>query len=130
MNSIDRYDYEASSEKEKKQYRFSINFKMIHYVAQELIDDNGIRDEHYPKDIFLSMLAGIWVGLTVLFFISKSILMIVSLPFIFFYMMAFFKVYQAWKEYKYKKGQFWLLSILGLILALAVGVGLQILLWK
>lgn len=126
MAGIDRFDYEASQKRDRRKFNFTVNFKKIYMMNNELFEDNSEWDENYPKNIFLTMLAGIWVGMTALICISKGILFLVTVPFIFFYGMAFFSTYKAWKEYKYKKLPFWLMSIFGLIIALAVGIILQI----
>lgn len=126
MRSIDDYDYELANKKERYNFKFTINFKKIYVMNNTLIEDNGDRDDKYPKNILLTMLAGIWVALAVLFCFSKSFLLIVTLPFMFFYGMAFFSTFKAWREYKYKKSQFFLINIAALIVAAAIGVLVQI----
>lgn len=129
MGTIDRFDYEAGQKRERKNYGFTVNFKKIYMHNNDLMEDNSDWDENYPKNIFINELLGIWIGLVVLIILSHGIVWLVSLPFLFFYGMAFFSTYKAWKEYQYAKGRFWFISLAGLLLALAVGLPIQFLAW-
>ncbi len=125
MRSIDEYDYEVSARKERKRFKLTVNFKKIYMMNNLLFEDNSDWDDKYPKNILYTMLAGIWLGMTVLFGFSNGILLIVTLPFMFFYFLALRSTYKTWKEYKYNRAAFIFMNIGLLILAAAVGIGAQ-----
>jgi len=125
LAGIDDYDYEVSERKERIRFDFTVNFKKIYVMNTTLFENNADWDEHYPKDIFVTMLEGIWTGMTVLFCFSNGVLLIATLPFMFFYLMALHSTYKNWKEYKYKKALFWGINIAGLLLALTIGILVQ-----
>ena len=124
MKSIDDYDDEVGKE-EKKEFRFTINFKKIDYMCSELIADNSIRDEEYPLNILIKMILGIWCGAAIFFCFSYSVILIVTLPILFFFFLAFLKVKSAWKEYQYPMGKFALFNIAGLIVSIGIAVLVQ-----
>lgn len=130
MGSIDKYDDELSQKKERYTFRFTVNFKKIYMMNTVLFEDNRDWDDTYPRNIFITMLEGIWVGMTVLFAFSQNVLLIVTLPFIFFYGLALFRTYKTWKEYKYPTGQFWLYNLLGLVVSLTLGILFQVFVLK
>lgn len=126
LRGIDSFDYEADQKKDRLRYRFTINFKTIYMKNAILLEDNSEWDEKYPKNILCQMIIGIWLGMFVLFAFSKGILLMATLPFVFFYIMALNSTYKVWKEYRYKKLQFWLYNFVGLTIALALGILVQI----
>ncbi|MCQ2494868.1 MAG: hypothetical protein MJ104_09720 [Lachnospiraceae bacterium] len=130
MRGIDDYDYELSQKKERYKFKFTVNFKKMYVMNNTLREDNGERDEEYPKNIFMTMLMGIWLAMTVLFCFSKSFLWIVTLPFMVFYIIALVGTFNNWREYKYKKAQFFLINIGCFLLAATIGVLFQIFVLK
>lgn len=130
MRSIDDYDYELTQRKERRKFKFTVNFKKIYMMNNILLEDNSDWDEKYPKNIFYSMIGGSWLGMAILFAFSNKFLLIVTLPFMFFYFLAIRSTYKSWKEYNYKKGEFCLVNLLGFALSIAVGFLLQILVLK
>lgn len=127
---IDDYDYELSQRKERRSFNFTVNFKKIYMMNNILLEDNSDWDEEYPKNILYTMLIGIWIGMTVLFCFSQSVLLIVTLPFIFFYIMALNSTYKVWKEYKYKKAVFYIINLAAFVISLTIGVLIQIFVLK
>lgn len=122
--SIDDYDYDANKV-EKKDYKFNINFKKIYYFNHELLECNGYRDEHYPKDILVQELFGLGIWNVILMALSYNILLIATIPFFFFNLLAFLSTRKVWKEFKYKMSTFWLISIA--IFVVSIGVGFLLL---
>lgn len=130
MRGIDDYDYELAQEKERYSFRFTVNFKKMYMMNNTLREDNGERDEEYPKNIFVTMLLGIWLAMTVLFCFSKNFLWIVTLPFMVFYIIALVGVFKNWKEYKYKMWQIVLMTIGGFLISATIGVLFQMFVLK
>lgn len=128
--NIDDYDYEVERKKERYKFNFTINFKKIYMMNNTLIEDNGDRDEQYPKNILLTMWTGIWVAMTVLCCFSKSFLLIATLPFMVFYIIALASTAKAWREYKYNNAQMVFMNIGATVFALAVGAVFQIFVLK
>lgn len=124
MRSIDDYDDDANKA-EEKQFRFTVNFKKIYSMGQDLLADNGVRNEKYPRNILIKMLGGIAFGWAVCFGFSYNILLIATLPFLFLYFMSFFSTKKAWKEYKYPMKEFWLISLGLFVASLGVAVVIQ-----
>lgn len=125
MYKIDDYDEEACKAKEKMNYRFTVNFKKIFYACQELTENNAIQDEKYPKNILYMMLGGIGVFSVILLTFSYKILLICTIPFMVFNIIALVKVAKVWKEYKYKKAELWLWIIAGFIVSCVIAYFLQ-----
>lgn len=130
MRGIDDYDYELAQKKERYSFRFTVNFKKMYMMNNTLREDNGERDEEYPKNIFVTMLLGIWLAMTVLFCFSKNFLWIVTLPFMVFYIIALVGVFKNWKEYKYKMWQIVLMTIGGFLISATIGVLFQMFVLK
>ena len=61
---------------------------------------------------------------------SYNILMIVTVFFMLFYGYILIQLGKAWKRFNYPKWEYRLMSILGLIVAVAVGVVAQILIFN
>ena len=129
MNNIDSYDYEASEAKRRKDFKFTINFKKIYNMNQELMMDNSIMEEEYPKNILLKMILGTWIGIALFLSFSYRVLLIATVPLLFFYIFAYVSIYKVWKEYHYKKATFWLITLLGIVGAGAVTALVQYLIF-
>lgn len=130
MSNIDKYDDELLQKKERYKFSFTVNFKKMYVMNNTLREDNGERDENYPKEIFLTMYAGIWLAMTVLFCFSKNFLWIVTLPFMVFYVIALVGTFKNWKEYKYKVWQFVLMNIGAFLVSATLGVLFQMFVLK
>ena len=130
MSNIDKYDDELLQKKERYKFNFTVNFKKMYVMNNTLREDNGERDENYPKDIFITMYAGIWLAMTVLFCFSKNFLWIVTLPFMVFYVIALVGTFKNWKEYKYKVWQFVLMNIGAFLVSATLGVLFQMFVLK
>ncbi len=130
MSNIDKYDDELLQKKERYKFNFTVNFKKMYVMNNTLREDNGERDENYPKEIFLTMYAGIWLAMTVLFCFSKNFLWIVTLPFMVFYVIALVGTFKNWKEYKYKVWQFVLMNIGAFLVSATLGVLFQMFVLK
>lgn len=130
MRSIDEYDLELAQKKERYNFRFTVNFKKMYVMNNTLREDNSERDDKYPKNIFITMLMGIWLAMTVLFCFSKNFLWIVTLPFMVFYIIALVGTFKNWKEYKYKLAPLILCNIGCFLLAAAIGVLFQMFVLK
>lgn len=129
MNNIDSYDYEASETKRRKDFKFTINFKKIYNMNQELMMDNSIMEEDYPKNILLKMILGTWIGIVLFLSFSYRVLLIATVPLLFFYIFAYVSIYKVWKEYHYKKATFWLITLLGIVGAGVVAALVQYLIF-
>ena len=110
---------------ELKEYqgRFTVNFKKIYMDVDEIVQKTLTVTDKHPKDSLLKLWAGTMVGFAVLFGLSYQVLFIITVPFMAFYFMALVRIFKAWKTFRYKGVTFLLMTVVGLILAAAVGVG-------
>ncbi len=125
-------DETDSEVKELKEYktRFTVNFKKIYDDVDEIVQRTLTVDDKHPKDSLVTLWLGIMVAFVVLFGISYQVLFIITIPFMAFYIMALFRIFKAWKTFHYKAATFWLMTLGGLILAAAVGIGARFLILK
>ena len=103
--------------------RFTVNFKKIYMDVDEIVQKTLTIDDKHPKDSLIKLWAGTMVGFLVLFALSYQVLFIITVPFMAFYFIALLRIYKAWKTFRYNGATFWLMTIGGLILAAAIGLG-------
>jgi hypothetical protein len=117
-------DFEAKKLKDY-QGRFTINFKKIFVDVDEISQKTlEITDKH-PKDSLLKLWAGTIVGLFILMLCCYQVFALVMVPFIAFYLIALFRIYKCWKEFKYSKGTFWGMSVVAICASLVLSQLLQ-----
>ena len=114
---------------ELKEYegRFTVNFKKIYMDVDEIVQKTLTVNDNHPKDSLLKLWAGTMIGFAVLFGLSYQVLFIITVPFMAFYFIALFRIFKAWKTFRYKAHTFWLMTVGGLILAAAAGLGARFL---
>lgn len=126
MSRFDDYDYEVKYAKDEKLTAgFMVNFKSMSVLLERFEEETKEYDDKYPKNELLKIWGSIMFCYVVLFALSYKILFIVTLPFIFFYTYSLYHVFKAWKRFKYKTGPLWGMTIVGIIAAIALGMGLQ-----
>lgn len=113
----DDWDPEVINREEPKG-RFTINFKKIAFDMDKLVLETGEVNDKHPKYDLLLEWAGALTGCFILFLLSYQVFAFVTLPFCIFYIIAIVKIGSAWKQFKYKIGVFWAMTI-GAILVLA-----------
>ncbi len=90
-----------------------------------MIEETAEYDENYPKKDIMNLWIGNMIAFFILFAASYTILMIVTLPFIFFYFMSLSKIFKAWKRFHYKMGYLWTITIIALIVDVAAAILVQ-----
>ena len=121
----DDIDEELKNEDEEIEVGFCLKFKTMTLIIDKIIDETKEYDEKHPKDDLISLLINDLVILSVLVMFSYNVLMIVTVFFMLFYGYILIQIGKAWKRFNYSMGQYWLLTIIGLIVAVAVGVVIQ-----
>ena len=105
--------------------RFTVNFKKIYIDVDELTERTlEITDKH-PKDSLLKMWAGAMLGFFVLFMLSYQILLIISVPFMVFYLLAVIRIGKAWKGFKYNNTHYILMTVFTLLGLFAIAMVVQ-----
>lgn len=105
--------------------RFTINFKKLYIDVDELVETTMEINEKHPKDSLLKLWAGAMTGMFILFCLSYHVLIIATVVFMAFYLIAIFRIGKAWKGFNYKPWKYWLMTLGALIASGAVAVILQ-----
>lgn len=120
----DDIDEELKNE-EEIEVGFCLKFKTMTLLIDKIIDETREYDEKHPKDDLISLLINDLLILSVLVMFSYSVLMIATVFFMLFYGYILLQIGKAWKRFNYSMGQYWLLTIVGLIIAIALGIVVQ-----
>lgn len=105
--------------------RFTINFKKLYIDVDELVETTMEINEKHPKDSLLKLWAGAMTGMFILFCLSYHVLIIATVVFMAFYLIAIFRIGKAWKGFNYKPWKYWFMTLGTLIASGAVAVILQ-----
>lgn len=126
MKGIDAYDSEVAYGKDNRlKVGILFSFKSMSLIAERLIEETKDYDDKYPKSELLKLWGCAMMMMFFLFLFSYKLFLMATLPFIFFYLYALMHIFRAWKRFHYKKGKLVLATILGFILELGLGLGLQ-----
>lgn len=120
----DDWDPEVINHEDPKG-RFTINFKKISYDMDEIIESTKEVDDKHPKNELLKEWAGAMTGCFILFCLAYRVFAFVMVPFFFFYLLALGRIGGAWKQFNYKRAQYWAMTIGALIVLLAIALTLQ-----
>ena len=104
---------------------FRLGFKGMSFLIDRIVEETREYDEKHPKDDLRFILFNDLVIIAVLVTFSYNILMIATVFFMLFYGYLRIQIGKAWKRFNYSMKQYWLMAIIGLIVAVAVGVLLQ-----
>nr|WP_297705875.1 hypothetical protein [uncultured Butyrivibrio sp.] len=116
----DDVDFEAKAIKDYEG-RFTVNFKKIYMDVDEISEKTLEVTDKHPKDSLLKLWAGTMVGMFVFMIFAYQVFALVMIPFIAFYLIALFRIYKCWKNFKYNGATFWLMSVgaIGVLFALS-----------
>lgn len=117
----DDIDEELKKE-EEIEVGFCLKFKTMTLIIDKIIEETREYDAKHPKDDLISLLINDLVILSVLVMFSYNVLMIATVFFMMFYGYILIQIGKAWKRFNYSMGQYWLLTIIGLIIAVAIGI--------
>ncbi len=117
-------DYEAKGIKDYEG-RFTLNFKKIYFDVDEISQKTLEVTDKHPKDSLMKLWAGTMLGMFIFFILSYQIMALVTLPFLAFYLMALVRIYKCWTSFKYSGTQFFVMSVIGIVVLLAVALVLQ-----
>lgn len=106
----DDVDFEAKAIKDYEG-RFTVNFKKIYMDVDEISEKTLEVTDKHPKDSLLKLWAGTMVGMFVFMIFAYQVFALVMIPFIAFYLIALFRIYKCWKNFKYNGATFWLMSV-------------------
>lgn len=130
MANWEKFDDDAKKEK-RMDVGFRINFITMNNLLIQMDEQTGSYDEKYPKSELLKLWFSCMFMEALLLSISESIILIITLPFAFFYLFVLKRIYKTWKRFEYKKSQFMLMTLIGLIVDLAVAYLVHVLVfWK
>lgn len=119
MSNWEKYDDEA---KEQKQIDvgFRINFISMNNLLIQLDEQTGEWDEKYPKSELYKLWFTDMLMQALLLSLSNGIFMIITLPFLFFYIFVMNRIFKTWKRFKYKKSQFLLMTLGGFVVVVGI----------
>lgn len=116
---------EELKKKEKISVGFMWNFISMSHMVTRIDQEVGEREGDYPKSELMKMWGSAMVIILILAIFTYSVLMVATLPFLFFYGMLFFKISGALKRFGYPRKGYWALTILLLIVIVAASVAVQ-----
>lgn len=116
-------DEEAQQmKKEKISVGFMWNFISMSHMVTRIDQEVGERENDYPKSELMKIWLSAVVIIQILAILTHSVIMIATLPFIFFYALLFFKISGVLKRFGYPRKGYWALTIFLLIVIVAVAV--------
>lgn len=116
---------EELKQKERISVGFMWNFISMNHMVTRIDQEVGEREGDYPKSELMKIWGSALVIIMLLAVLTHSVLMIATLPFIFFYALLFFKISGVLKRFGYPRKGYWALTVLLLIAAVAVSVLIQ-----
>ena len=117
-------DFEAQQLKEYEG-RFTVNFKKIYMDVDEINEKTLEVNDKHPKDSLMKLWAGTMCGMFFFFLLSYQVLALATIPFLIFYFVALVRIGKCWKSFKYSAGQFWGMSVVGLLAVFALAMVVQ-----
>lgn len=120
----EEFDEELKNE-EEVEVGFRLGFKSMSFMIDRIVEETKEYDEKHPKDDLISILLNDLLIILVLVVFSYNILMIVTVFFMLFYGYILIQLGKAWKRFNYPVGQYWLMSIGGLLLVIVLGIVIQ-----
>lgn len=117
-------DYEELKN-EEIEVGIRFGFRGMSALIDRIVEETGEWDDKHPKDDLRFILFNDLGIIAILVTFSHNILMIATLFFLLFYGYILIQLGKAWKRFNYPMGQYRLMSILGLIVAIVLGVVAQ-----
>lgn len=124
MSNWDKYDDEIKQD-EKIQVGFMINFKKMNVLLERIDQETREWDKKYPKSELLKIWGSIFFMLFVLGVCSYSIFAVATVPFMIFYIYVLFQMEKVWKRFQYSKAQYWIMTLVAIIVVVTAAVLLQ-----
>lgn len=109
---------------------FRFGFKGMSLLIDRIVEETREYDEKHPKDDLRFILFNDLFIIAILVAFSHNVLMIATVCFMLFYGYLLIQIGKAWKRFNYSMGQYRLLAIIGLIVAVALGIVAQGLIFK
>jgi len=125
----DDFDEELKNQ-EEIEVGVRIGFRGMSFLIDRIVEETREWDEKHPKDDLRFILFNDLFIIAILVTFSYNILMIATVFFMLFYGYILIQLGKAWKRFNYPMWQYRLMAILGLIVAIAVGVVAQILIFN
>lgn len=110
----EEYDEELQNKKEVE-VGIMIDFKSMCYVIERISDETGEWDAKHPKDKLMLIWWCVMAIFLILFTLSYNVIIIATAFFMIFYFFVLYRLSKAWKRFNYSRIQFWLLTIVGLV---------------
>lgn len=106
---------EETLKKERITVGFAWNFISASHTLNRIDEEVGEWDEKYPKSELWKIWGSTLVIMCILLCASYSVVMIATLPFLFFYGSLLFKISKAFKRFGYPRVGYWAATILILV---------------
>lgn len=104
---------------------FRFGFKGMSFLIDRIVEETREFDEKHPKDDLRFILFNDLLIIAILVTFSYNVLMIATIFFVLFYGYILIQLSKAWKRFNYSMKEYWLMAIIGLIIAVAVGIVAQ-----
>lgn len=131
MGRFDEYDDELKQlESQEIKLKFTINFKKMDVLVDRIVSETREMNDKHPRAELMKIWAMALLCIFVLFIFSRSLLLIVVLPFLFFYFLVLLQIGSAFKRFHYKRFPYWMKTIGAVLVALALAMCIQMLIWK
>lgn len=107
-------ELKALQKREKIHVGFVWNMSLMSKLLIRLDEETAEWDNQYPKSELWKMWGSIMVIMLPLLILTKGVLMLATLLFLFFFGRMYFQIAKVWKRFGYSLLQYWLLTIAGL----------------
>ena len=131
MGRFDDYDDELKQlENNEIKVKFTINLKKMDVLIARIVEETREFDAKHPRAELMKIWAMALLCIFGLLIVSRNIVLVVTLPFLFFYVLVIFQIGAAFKRFRYKRFPYWMKSLGVFLLALALALCIQALIWK
>lgn len=120
----DEYENESRQE-EKIKYGRIFSFKTMSYAVNKIKDETKEWDDKHPKDDLMSMWMNCMIVYLILFTFTYNILIVATGIFFFFYFYVLVQMAGAWKQFEYSRAGYWIMTVIGILAAGAIGTILK-----
>lgn len=124
MSWGDEVDEELQQKKEYKA-KFPLSFKSQTNIINYIIETQREWDNKTPRDSFRRIWAGNMTMMFLFFCATYNVVILATLPFMGFYFAVLVKLSRAYKNFGYKRGIYWLTTIVSLILLACLAFVIQ-----
>ena len=116
----DDIDEELQQRKPEFKVKFMFSFKSMNTVIEKIEDETSEWDDKHPKKDLMKIWFNVMLIFLVLLCFTYSVMALATLFFFFFYGFVIIRLFGAWKRFGYSKAGYWLMTLVGFIVAFVI----------